>query len=83
MGSLRSLVAACVAVCATASLAFAEDTPIFGDWHTENRDSTVHLYSCGEALCGVIVAIDTPSDVDPLSVLDTHNIAPHLYADGW
>ena len=73
MAPVRCLLAVCCLLGLQQPVWAAELPPIFGDWHTENQDSTVRLYPCGEELCGVIVALKVPPDVDPESVLDTHN----------
>jgi uncharacterized protein (DUF2147 family) len=68
----------------TATASWADSDAVLGAWQTENDESTVAIFRCGEKLCGRIVWLKTPTYTDsrdgPVGtpVLDRKNPDPAL-----
>lgn len=56
----------------------AADSPLLGDWLTENEDAKVRLEACGNKLCGRLVWLEDPLDETGQPDLDDKNPDPSL-----
>jgi uncharacterized protein (DUF2147 family) len=73
---LRNLAAGC-ALLALAPATGASAADPTGTWHTERDLAQVRIAKCGEALCGIIIALKDP--IDPATghpLTDTENVDP-------